>query len=102
MRKVGPAHLDIPQVGPSEPRPASPTYEGKTACNHSPTIPSPLPVLVGAENGNQVNSFLFNGSLGGEKRHRGWEQHTGVTCWKTSWGWVEKTAVEMKKRQEMG
>lgn len=28
------------------------------------TIPSPLPVLVGAENGNQVNSFLFNGSLG--------------------------------------
>lgn len=43
--------------------PLIPTHEGKTACNHSPTIPSPLPVLVGTENGNQVNSFLFNGSL---------------------------------------
>lgn len=36
--------------------------------------PSPLPVLVGAEDGNQINALLFNGSLGerGGTEMEGW------------------------------
>lgn len=47
-----------------KPSSSSPTREDKALGSPSPGIPAPsLPVLVGAEDGNQVNSFLFNGSL---------------------------------------
>lgn len=39
--------------------------------------PSPLPVLVGAEDGNQINALLFNGSLGERRGTETEEQCAG-------------------------
>lgn len=97
MRNVGPAHPDIPQEAP-----LSPLYEGKTACDHNPAGPSPLPVLVGTEDGNQVNSFLFNGRLGERRDAESGGRIQRERHSKSSQGCVEKTAGEMGERQEMG
>lgn len=62
---------------------------------------SPLPVFVGAENGNQVNTFLFNGSLG-EKggsqtgdRDAGWRGEQGEM-------WVGREVMEAENGKGVG
>ena len=58
--------------------------QGKIICTQTSHL-SPLPVFVGAENGNQVNTFLFNGSLGERggsqtgDRDAGWRGKQGET-----------------------
>lgn len=70
MKKVGGLRPDslIPSparfIGPSPGNPSRGKGQpGKIVCTQT-LDPSPLPVLVGAENGNQGNALLFNGSLG--------------------------------------
>ena len=73
---------------------------------------SPLPVLVGAENGNQVNALLFNGSLrergGSETEEQDAEGNRGVGAgWRgerrgEQGGMREKEAMKPENEKGVG
>lgn len=74
---------------------------GKIICIQTPH-PSPLPVLVGAENGNQGNALLFNRSLeerGGLRQEQdAGDRHTGVGA---GWRGEERKSGRERKREGM-